>query len=121
MNAKIKEDTSAGYTRYGTHRADIRINLKNCPAKDLLSRGQKKIIIICLILAQFTFLVQKVNKTQHSLLLLDDIDSELDQNNLQILFKILKSITSQVLVTTTNKEKFHFLNIDNYKLFHVEP
>ncbi|MDX5586641.1 MAG: DNA replication and repair protein RecF [Aureibaculum sp.] len=120
LQLKLKDDVMAGYTRYGTHRGDININIKNYPAKDLLSRGQKKIVIICLILAQFTFLVQRVKNTDHSLLLLDDIDSELDQTNLEILFTILNTIKSQVLVTSTNKDRFDFLKRKNYQLFHVE-
>ena len=45
----------------------FKINLKNSPAKDILSRGQKKIIIICLILAQFYFLKTRNKLNNHSL------------------------------------------------------
>lgn len=117
---KLNEDFLAGYTRYGTHRADIRIILNKHPAKDILSRGQKKIVVICLILAQFSYLINIVNTTDHNLLLLDDIDSELDMTNLQLLFQILENLGTQVFVTTTNKEKYSFLSEIDSQLFHVE-
>ncbi|MCU7836122.1 MAG: DNA replication and repair protein RecF [gamma proteobacterium symbiont of Taylorina sp.] len=119
IDNKLSYDLSVGYTRYGSHRADIIINYNNQPANDILSRGQKKIIIICLILSQFQFLKINHNSEGHSLLLLDDMDSELDDSNLNKLFMILKDINTQVFATTTNKRKYHFIE-ENAKLFHVK-
>ena len=120
LNEKFSEDLIAGFTRYGSHRGELKIKFTKYLAKDILSRGQKKIIIICLILAQFKFLVQEDSDNAHNLLLLDDIDSELDESNLLILFNILRTFKSQILVTTTNNEKFNFLDIKEHKMFHVE-
>ena len=120
LNKKINEDLSAGFTRYGTHRGELKITLKKNMARDILSRGQKKIVIICLILAQFKFLINLDNSRVHNILLLDDIDSELDDTNLRILFKILANFKSQIMVTTTNRCKFEFINSEDCKLFHVE-
>ena len=119
ISDKLNQDINSGFTRYGTHRSDIIIKYKNIIANDVLSRGQKKIIIICLILAQFYYLKNISNINNHNLLLLDDMDSELDHNNLNILLNILNEIDSQVLMTTTNKEKYTHLK-ENYQLFHVE-
>ena len=121
LNEKLNEDLSAGFTRYGTHRGELKITLKKNMARDILSRGQKKIVIICLILAQFKFLINLDNNRAHNILLLDDIDSELDDTNLRILFNILSNFKCQIIVTTTNKSKYEFINSDDYKLFHVEP
>ena len=119
LNTKLENDISSGYTRYGTHRSDILIKYKRMSANDILSRGQKKIIIICLILAQFYFLKKRNKLNNHSLLLLDDMDSELDQNNLNILLTILKDLDCQILMTTTDKVRY--INIkENCELFHVE-
>jgi DNA replication and repair protein RecF len=117
---KISDDILSGYTRYGTHRCDLKILYKHYPAKDILSRGQKKIVIMCLILAQFSFLINQSKNCFQSLLLLDDIDSELDDDNLIILFQLLKSINSQTFITTTNINKFSFLNKNEYEMFHVK-
>ena len=120
LEKKLNEDLIAGFTRYGTHRCELKINIKKNPAKDILSRGQKKIVIICLILAQFRYLIEADSLRVHNLLLLDDIDSELDAENLQILFNILKTLNCQIVATTTNNQRYNFLNKSEYKLFHVE-
>lgn len=120
LENKLQDDLVAGFTRYGTHRGEIRIIHNNNPAKDTLSRGQKKIVVICLILAQFSFLVKEVKSVNHSLLLLDDIDSELDEKNLEILFHILNDIQTQVMITTTNKNRFSFLDNELCNVFHVK-
>lgn len=120
LKEKIKEDLLAGFTRYGTHRGELKISFKNNLARDILSRGQKKIVIICLILAQFKYLINFDNRREHNILLLDDIDSELDESNLSILFKILHTFNCQILVTTTNKLKYNFIKKNDHKLFHLE-
>lgn len=120
LKDKLHDDLLAGFTRYGTHRGELKISIKNNMARDILSRGQKKIVIICLILAQFKFLIDLDSSREHNILLLDDIDSELDQKNLLILFNILHTFNSQILVTTTNNSKYNFIDKDDFKLFHVE-
>lgn len=120
LETKLNEDVSAGFTRYGTHRCELRISINKNLAKDILSRGQKKIVIICLILAQFRYLIEIDNMRIHNLLLLDDIDSELDSKNLEILFTILATLDCQVIATTTNKSRFSFLKDAEHKMFHVK-
>ncbi|MCU7938757.1 MAG: DNA replication and repair protein RecF [gamma proteobacterium symbiont of Bathyaustriella thionipta] len=120
LKDKIYEDLLAGYTRYGTHRCELKIALNNNLAKEILSRSQKKIVIICLILAQFRFLVDTDPTREHNVLLLDDIDSELDSKNLNILFTILSTLPCQTLATTTNKSRYDFMNEKECELFHVE-
>ncbi len=120
INKKINEDLSSGFTRYGTHRGELKIQYKNNLARDILSRGQKKIVIICLILAQFKYLIDLDKRRDHNLLLLDDIDSELDSNNLSILFDILQTFKSQIIVTTTNQNKYYFLKNDIHQKIHID-
>ena len=120
LKEKIYEDLTAGFTRYGTHRGELKITLNKNLARDILSRGQKKIVIICLILAQFKYLINLDLDREHNILLLDDIDSELDEKNLAILFDILHSFNSQILVTTTNKSKYSFLKFNDHGLFHID-
>lgn len=121
LESRIGEDLNSGYTRYGTHRGELKIQYKNNLAKDILSRGQKKIVIICLILAQFKYLINLDANRDHNILLLDDIDSELDKKNLNILFKILHTFDSQIFITTTNNLKYTAIKDEKYMMFHVEP
>ncbi len=120
LNSKMNEDLMSGFTRYGTHRSELKISLKKNMARDILSRGQKKVVIICLILAQFEFLLNMQDPRKSNILLLDDIDSELDDNNLSILFNILSNFKSQIFVTTTNESKYNFIDNKNCEMFHVE-
>ncbi len=120
LNLKTHDDLISGFTRYGTHRGELKITIKRNFARDILSRGQKKIVIICLMLAQFRFLNNLETNREHNILLLDDIDSELDETNLMILFKILHTFKCQIFVTTTNNSKFDFLSKEEHKLFHVK-
>jgi DNA replication and repair protein RecF len=101
----LDEDIKYSTTRFSTHRCELKINYKNYAAKDILSRGQKKIVIICLILAQISYLKEKTD-INNFILLLDDIDSELDETNLNLLFKILNEIRAQTFITTTDRNNF---------------
>ncbi len=125
LKTKFSDDIRNGFTNFGTHRSDINFLIHNKPAKDILSRGQKKILVLSLILAQFIFLI--INKellttdSRHFLLLLDDIDSELDEKNLRRLFDYLSRFKEiQYFITTTNEQRFKFIEDYKLKMFHVE-
>ena len=125
LTGRFTDDIKSGYTAYGTHRSDIRFLLNHQPAKDVLSRGQKKIIVIALILAQFVYLIR--NKVffqpeyQHFVLLVDDLDSELDDKNLKLFFNFLNQYEEiQYFITTTNPTRFSIIDSEYCKMFHVE-
>jgi DNA replication and repair protein RecF len=122
---KFKDDLLSGFTCFGTHRSDIKIVFKGKPAKDVLSRGQKKILIIVLILAQFVYLIRNkrdaITNYHHFILLLDDLDSELDDKNLKLFTDFLLQFTEiQYFITTTNPDRFKFIDGSQSKMFHVE-
>ncbi len=120
LNEKLLDDLTSAYTRYGTHRSDLKITIHNHLAKDILSRGQKKIVVICLILAQFKFLITTHQDDLQNILLLDDLDSDLDSHNLEILYTILKTLNCQTLLTTIHKERYNFLKKEDCKIFHIK-
>ncbi len=118
---KFEEDLNASNTRFGTHRSELKILYRRQLARDVLSRGQKKIVILCLILSQFIYLSNIEESTEHKILLLDDIDSELDETNLKIFTEILSDIECQIMITTTNENKFEvFSKLENSGMFHVK-
>jgi len=122
---KFKDDLLSGFTCFGSHRSDIKILFKGKPAKDVLSRGQKKLLIIALILAQFIYLIRNKKTTvtnyHHFILLLDDLDSELDDKNLKLFTDFLMQFTEiQYFITTTNPDRFKFIDSSHSKMFHVE-
>lgn len=119
--SKLDEDLKASNTRFGTHRSELKILYRKQLARDVLSRGQKKIVVLSLILSQFIYLSNIEKTTEHKILLLDDIDSELDEKNLKIFVDILMDIDGQKMITTTNENKFKYVSeLDNSGMFHVK-
>ncbi len=90
-------DSLLGYTQYGPQKADIIIKCNNVPAVELLSRGEQKLLVYALKLAQGMLLQKMVNK--NCIYLIDDLAAELDSDNQKKLFEILHTLNTQVLVT----------------------
>ena len=114
------KDLERGYTEYGPHRADIRLKTSMGDADAILSRGQKKLLIMALKLSQIAML-HSCNK--ETVVLLDDLTAELDLTAQQRLIERLSQLGSQVFITTLEyesvKNHLHDLSI-SYQLFNVE-
>lgn len=126
---RLKLDKELGYTRMGCHRADINVMLKCVDeqshvriltATDMLSRGEKKLLMTALRLSQLPLLNQAAKVP---LVLLDDIIAELDEKALELLLMELRKVKSQLFITSLSK---HMLPITqeiwqkDIKLFHVK-
>lgn len=86
-------DCQRQFTQSGPHQADILFESFSSKAKTSLSRGQQKIVLIALKLAQAHLL------SEPCLYLLDDIASELDQGHLLRLMECLIEIPGQFFMT----------------------
>ena len=112
-------DREAGYTRYGPHRADISIRQSGMPAAERVSRGQQKLLACALRLAQVKHLKNKRNI--QSLVMVDDLPAELDQERRGKFLEMLRELDIQVFVTATEEDLI--TNRDAWKerkMFHVE-
>lgn len=98
LNEQYPSDCQQQYTHSGAHQADLILNLSNVDAKATLSRGQQKVLLIALKLAQ-TQLLQK-----HCLYLFDDIQAELDREHMQRLLTYLEGVNGQVFLTSLDAE-----------------
>ena len=108
-------DRARGYTGVGPHRADLAIQLADQPARDVVSRGQQKLLIAALCLAQAGLFAKK--RGQRSMLLVDDLAAELDAERRKAFFSVLTRYPGQVFITGT----VAMTDIDpEWKLFHVE-
>ncbi len=130
---RLASDIELGYTRMGCHRADINVVLdlvhtdaaghkhkQTLLATDMLSRGEKKLLVMALRLSQLPLLNQ-VDKVP--LVLVDDITAELDSDALMLLLTGLKQVNSQLFVTSLTQdivESIQKIWQDKVKLFHVE-
>ncbi|MNZ09749.1 DNA replication and repair protein RecF [compost metagenome] len=120
LQSHHQKDLERRYTEYGPHKADLRLKTSLGDADVVLSRGQKKLLIIALKLSQIAML-HACNK--ETVVLLDDLTAELDLTAQRRLIERLSQLGSQVFITTLEhesvKKHLHDLSI-SYQLFNVE-
>ncbi|KAA8731233.1 DNA replication/repair protein RecF [Acinetobacter qingfengensis] len=101
LQQELQKDIERKTTQHGVHRADLRLKTGFGYADDVLSRGQKKLLIIALKLAQIAMLHRSNKET---VVLLDDLTAELDTQAQQRLIKRLHQLGSQVFLTTLDQQ-----------------
>ncbi len=103
---RLEQDIHQGYTRVGSHRADIHVHWQGEvreQAVNVLSRGEKKLLITALRLSQLPLLQateQATEQTTDSIVLIDDITSELDDHAIKVVLSTLASLSCQVFITS---------------------
>lgn len=110
----LEKDFLRQYTQYGPHQADIIIQLDEKKAKNIVSRGQQKLILIALKLAQ----LQLLNKP--TVVLMDDYSAELDNTSRQRLADVLLQLNSQLIITAIEPSNLTAFDNTPHKKFHVE-
>jgi len=114
-----EKDIERGYSYYGPHRADLVLKIRKHPVHEVLSRGQQKLLIIAIRLAQGLLLKQITGKS--CLFLLDDVTAELDVRCRKYVFSLLKEIDAQVFMTLLDSSGYETLKeILDAAMFHVE-
>jgi len=93
-------DTEQGFTRVGPHRADLRFTLQGQDAHVVLSRGQQKMVVCALRAA----MAEVLGTERRAIFLVDDLPSELDSANQQLLAGWISRCASQVFVTGIEAE-----------------
>ena len=94
------KDAKLGHTQYGCHRADIRFKFSGTEAMLKLSRGQQKLFVCALLLAQASLFEQ--TSGEQVIMLIDDLPAELDENHRLTLLKLLNLLNIQHIITTTS-------------------
>ncbi len=122
LQESIFDDYRIGHTQRGPHRADFDLISEGLTLRHILSRGQQKLLICAMILAQGKLLADK-GKTG-LIYLVDDLPSELDLQSKQKLVSLLTTQNSQIFITAIEKEAICDLVSDKtmvqIKVFHVE-
>ena len=112
-------DRLQGYTSSGAHKADLSIGIGKIKARDKLSRGQTKLLVYALKLAQGELFKKLTGKK--CIYILDDLPSELDEINKTLVFEHLADLDCQFFVTGVDKSDFlSHLPKKTCKMFHVE-
>ena len=137
LNERLEQDLQLGYTRIGNHRADIHVHWRSTgsiqadneninaslsadstaklpvlkeQAANILSRGEKKLLITALRLSQLPLLLNVKSNSELSssdaklnatpVVLLDDITAELDERAIEILLATLAQLPCQVFMSS---------------------
>lgn len=93
----LGKDRERGYTYAGPQRADILLKINNIPLQDFLSRGQQKLVVCALRIAQAQLLYDLTSK--ESIFLIDDLPSELGPEYREFLIQSLHKLNAQVFIT----------------------
>jgi len=120
LQDNIQRDREQGFTGSGPHRADIDIRVNGVPASERVSRGQQKILVFALLLAQAGVFSDLT--AQRCLLLVDDVAAELDPQNRERLLDVIGNMNVQVFVTCIEETCLSgsFGRQNEMKVFHVE-
>ena len=90
-------DRHSGYTRIGPHRADFALRVAGRSPSEALSRGQQKLLVIALVLAQAELYRQRVGDA--CIVLIDDLPAELDAANRMRVMQALQGLDVQLFLT----------------------
>jgi DNA replication and repair protein RecF len=160
LNERLEQDLQLGYTRIGNHRADIHVHWRSDEsisdqmpdartaasansiqtklptlkeqAANVLSRGEKKLLITALRLSQLPLLLndeESSNSLNDDLssratpvVLLDDITAELDNRAIEILLSTLARLPCQVFMTSLTDDILPLVNElwSQPNVFHVK-
>lgn len=113
------QDIRQGFTFYGPQKADLKLRKAGLPVEEVLSRGQLKVLLFALKVAQNNVIGNSGRK--QPLLLIDDLASELDTGSTQIVFDYLTNINSQVFITAINADQVSpFIPVSHRQMFHVK-
>ncbi len=115
-----ERDIQQGFTGSGPHRADLRIRYRGTNAAETLSRGQQKLVVCALRVAQGYLLSEIAGR--ECLYLIDDLPAELDAAHRQALCGLLERMGCQVMATCIHPDDLMGCWSDDTDLamFHVE-
>tara|TARA_A100001037_G_C15134017_1_gene630132 strand:- start:1252 stop:2337 length:1086 start_codon:yes stop_codon:yes gene_type:complete len=116
LQQNMEKDMILRRTTAGPHRRTFDLLIKNKPAHEILSRGQQKIVSIILHLLQRELI--KIHTKKKPIVLMDDISSELDNDNANLMLKYLLNNNIQTIMTSIENKRF--LDEKDLTMFYVE-
>lgn len=121
LENSLQRDLRRGFTHFGPHRADLKIEVNSLNAGQVLSRGQQKLVVCALRLAQCELMVKTTQKK--CVLLIDDLPAEIDSAHQAKLCQLLDSLDIQLFMTCVSANDLvsqPWLDDSEIKVFHVE-
>lgn len=120
LQAQVDKERRYGYTLFGPHRAELLFSINRKPCAELLSRGQMKLTIAILKIAQAQLLEQTMGR--RCVFLVDDLPAELDRANQALVCSHLERLQAQTFITSIEPEALPALGGlgSPARLFHVK-
>jgi DNA replication and repair protein RecF len=109
-------DLERGSTSQGAHRFDVQLRIEGRIAREVLSRGQQKLLGAALALAMAR--LAGSGGRRPPTLLLDDPAAELDRAHTDALVSEIRTLQGQLVITALHPEEARFGDPD--RAFHVE-
>ncbi len=116
IQRRKKDDINRGFTGTGPHKADIKIEIAGVPVEKVVSRGEQKLIIAALYLAQAKIAADE--SQVKPLILIDDLPAELDKEKRILFLNELTTLDLQIFITGISRKYFPALS--SSEVFHVK-
>ncbi|MDX2127977.1 MAG: DNA replication and repair protein RecF [Chloroherpetonaceae bacterium] len=112
----MSDEVRRGVTLFGPHRDDLSFRINDFSIRKFASQGQQKTFVICLKLAQRSYIESRIG--EQPIFLLDDVFSELDQGRCEELISLLQPLGQSIITTTEprgfkNTNEISILSISN--------
>ena len=117
LESTRSQDATAGFTRFGPHRADLMFVIDERDASVTLSRGQSKLYVVLLAIALGQAITELGGETP--VMLLDDPAAELDAETQAILIQLISDQSCQSLMSLP-REHCQIADAKDISLFHVK-
>jgi len=120
LAASLERDIKYGATQVGPHRADLSIKIGRHGASEVLSRGQQKLLVSAMKIAQSQLLFSLTH--EKGIYLIDDLPAELDAGNRVLICRLLEELDCQIFITCVDSaelDKCWSADVSSGK-FHVE-
>ena len=119
LRETLERDKALAYTRSGAHAADWSVRMDGADPSEMLSRGQQKLFFLALSLAQVELLMQR--RQMETMLLIDDLSSELDEQHQEAVLILLSEMPVQSFISSTNLTLSNYLIAQGrHAVFHVK-
>ncbi|HTT04559.1 MAG TPA: DNA replication and repair protein RecF [Steroidobacteraceae bacterium] len=111
-----ERDRERGVTGQGPHRCDVVLRIDGRPARDIVSRGQQKVLGAVMALTIMRYLTTRLGAVP--MLLLDDPAAELDATHTEALLHLVARLGGQCVATALHPQLLAGPPAD--RVFHVE-
>jgi len=103
LDETLERDLQLGFTQRGPQRADVKLTIHGVNAVERLSRGQQKLVVAALKLAQGKLLSELEGR--QCIFLVDDLAAELDWPHRKEICQQLVNLNTQVFVTSVGPDE----------------